>query len=153
VQTGHGAEFGASDLAEGHSPAPPATSRDASLDIRRDPTAGHFIKTKASCNTFLWCVLRKFWGGVSCLCLALLVYFLESVSWRCVCSCAVARLLRLAGVSAEVKKGGRQRPVARLRLHRQACGWALRTQKSSCRDHQDNPRERLDRRRKGGALA
>ncbi len=45
VQTGHGAEFGASNLAEGPSPAPPATSQDASLDLRRGPAAGHFIKT------------------------------------------------------------------------------------------------------------
>ncbi len=34
---------------------------------------------QASCDTFLYCVLRKFWGGVSCLCLVLLVYFLEGV--------------------------------------------------------------------------
>lgn len=34
---------------------------------------------QAICDTFLYCVLRKFWGGVSCLCLVLLVYFLESI--------------------------------------------------------------------------
>ncbi len=34
---------------------------------------------QVACDTFLYCVLRKFWEGVSCLCLVLLVYFLESI--------------------------------------------------------------------------
>jgi hypothetical protein len=38
---------------------------------------------QVACNTFLWCVLRKFWGGVSCLFGITSVFFLESIYALC----------------------------------------------------------------------
>jgi hypothetical protein len=61
--------------------------------------------------------------------------------------------LEAGGSQRGGEEGRRQRPVVRRSHHRQAGGWTRGTQKSPRRNCQRGRRERLDKRRQGGALA
>jgi hypothetical protein len=100
---------------------------------------------QAPCNTFLYCVLRKFWGGASCLCLVLLVYFLESIYVLCMlCASALEAAKPAALLSGVVKTRGAMVCSPRVDpanlLHRHAwVGHAAASAAASLQPRRDTP--------------